>query len=125
MEVEKLFGSAIAELEQMLNSKTVVGEPIKVDGSVVIPLVSVGFGFGAGGGATKATDVNGAGARGMTAGGGGVRPVAVLISDKNGVRVESFSTATSMVTKVADTIGEIARNRDETKRLTQNPQPAE
>ena len=50
MEVEKLFGTAVTELERMLNSKTVVGDPITVEGSTIIPLVSVGFGFGVGGG---------------------------------------------------------------------------
>ncbi len=34
----------------MLNTKTVVGEPITVEGNILIPLISVGFGFGVGAG---------------------------------------------------------------------------
>ena len=49
-DVEKMFKSAIEEIERMLSTKRVVGEPITVDGNTLIPLVSVGFGFGAGGG---------------------------------------------------------------------------
>ena len=48
--VENLFEKAVNEIERMLNTKTVVGEPITVEGNTLIPLISVGFGFGAGGG---------------------------------------------------------------------------
>ena len=49
-DVEKLLKTAMGEIERMLNTKTVVGEPITIEGNTLIPLVSVGFGFGAGGG---------------------------------------------------------------------------
>jgi hypothetical protein len=41
--IEDLFGKAIGEIELMLSSKTVVGDPITVDGNTLIPLISVGF----------------------------------------------------------------------------------
>ena len=47
--VEQLFKKTVDEIEKMLNTKTVVGEPITVNGNTLIPLVSIGFGFGAGG----------------------------------------------------------------------------
>ena len=52
-DIENLFDKAVAEIERMLNTKTVVGEPITVEGNTLIPLVNVGFGFGVG----KITDV--------------------------------------------------------------------
>ena len=85
---DSLFGKAVGEVERMLNTKTVVGEPITVDGNTLIPLVSVGFGFGVGGG--EGTDPKkGAGIGGGTGAGGGVKPVAVVVINKDGVRVES------------------------------------
>ena len=78
-DVEKLLKTAMGEIERMLNTKTVVGEPMTIEGNTLIPLVSVGFGFGAGGGSgsgkMKSGDA-GEGAGGGTAGGGGVKPVA-------------------------------------------------
>lgn len=104
-DIETLFGKAIDEIERMLNTRTVVGEPITVEGNTLIPLVSVGFGFGAGGG--EGTDPKtGPGTAGGTGGGGGVKPVAVIIVNKDGVRVETVKgSAASLVEKIADVVG--------------------
>ncbi len=104
-DIDKLFDKAVAEIERMLNSKTVVGEPITVDGNTLIPLVNVGFGFGVGGG--RGTDPNkGSGQGGGTGGGGGVKPVALVIINADGVRVEPIKSGTaSVLEKVAESIG--------------------
>ncbi|MDH3378732.1 MAG: spore germination protein GerW family protein [Gammaproteobacteria bacterium] len=110
-DVEKLFGTAISEIERMLNTKTVVGDPITVEGNTLIPLVSVGFGFGAGGGEGKDPS-KGAG----TGGGGGVKPVALIIINKDGVRIEPIKGgATSVLEKVAETIGKAAAGKSESR----------
>lgn len=51
--VESLLKTTLAEIERLLSSRTVVGEPMTVEGNTIIPLVAVGFGFGAGGGRGK------------------------------------------------------------------------
>jgi uncharacterized spore protein YtfJ len=104
-EIEKLFDKAVAEIERMLNTKTVVGEPITVEGNTLIPLVNVGFGFGVGGG--RGTEPQkGAGQGGGTGGGGGVKPVALIIINADGVRVEPIKSGTASVfEKIAETIG--------------------
>ncbi len=48
--VENLVKTTLGEIEKVLSSRTVVGEPITIEGTTLIPLISVGFGFGAGGG---------------------------------------------------------------------------
>jgi uncharacterized spore protein YtfJ len=115
-DVEKLFKTAIEEIERMLSTKRVVGEPITVEGNTLIPLVSVGFGFGAGGASgmcpVKADKTEGYG--GGTGGGGGVKPIAVIIINKDGVRLESIKGAAgSLLEKVAETIGNVACKRGE------------
>jgi len=112
-EIEKLFDKAVSEIERMLNTKTVVGEPIKVDGYTLIPLISVGFGFGAGGGhGTDPKQGNGQG--GGTGGGGGVKPVALVIISEEGVRVEPIkSGSASVLEKIAETIGKAATAKSE------------
>lgn len=111
--VEQLFGTAINEIERMLNSKTVVGEPFTVEGNTLIPLISVGFGFGAGGG--EGTEPGkGAGTGGGTGGGGGggVKPVALIIINKDGVRVEPIKGGTaSVLEKIVETAGKAASSK--------------
>jgi uncharacterized spore protein YtfJ len=110
-DIENLFDKAVAEIERMLNTKTVVGEPIKIEGNTLIPLVSVGFGFGVGGG--EGTEPQkGSGHGGGTGGGGGVKPVALIIINQEGVRIEPIkSGTTSILEKVAETVGKVASEK--------------
>ncbi len=90
-DVEKLLRTTADELEKMLSSKTVMGEPITIGETTIVPLRSAGFWFGTGGGGGKGgekTRGEGEGEAAGTGGAGGVKPVAVLIIDKNGVRIE-------------------------------------
>ena len=87
--VQNLVKTTLEELEKVLSTRTVVGEPITVEGATLIPLISIGFGFGAGGGEGRGeTKQRGEGAGGGTGGGAWVRPKAVIIIDKAGVRIE-------------------------------------
>jgi len=107
-DVENLFDKAVTEIERMLNSKTVVGEPLTVEGNTLIPLINVGFGFAGGGG--KGTEPQkGSGEGGGAGAGGGVKPVALVIINEEGVRVESIKSGTaSVLEKVAESIGKAA-----------------
>lgn len=91
-DVEKLVKTTIGEVEKVLGSKTVVGEPITIGDTTIIPLLSIGFGFGGGGGAglgdSKKEGTEGVAAAGGA--GGGVKPIAVIIIDKDGARIESI-----------------------------------
>jgi uncharacterized spore protein YtfJ len=46
---ERLLKNTVEELDRLLSAKNGLVDPIKKDGSTVIPIVSYGFGFGAGG----------------------------------------------------------------------------
>jgi len=109
--IETLFNKAVGEIERMLNTKTVVGEPITVEGNTMIPLISVGFGFGVGAGQGTEKQMS-SGQGGGTGGGGGVKPVALVIINADGVRVEPIkSGAASVLEKVADSIGKAASHK--------------
>lgn len=116
--VESLLKVALAEIERLLSTRTVVGEPITVEGNTIIPLVAVGFGFGAGGGSgkeQKKTSMEGLG--GGSGGGGGIKPVAVIIVNKDGVRLEGVRRgAATMVEKVGEAVGKIMEKRGEKTR---------
>jgi uncharacterized spore protein YtfJ len=106
-DVISLLSSTAKELETILTSKTVVGSPIQVGECTIVPLLSVGFGMGVGAG-SGSDKKNGSGGGSGAACGGGVRPVAVVISDKNGVRVETIlGSAASAAETIAETIGKV------------------
>jgi len=103
--VENLAKTTLGEIEKVLSTKTVVGEPITIEGTTLIPLISVGFGFGAGGAEGKGeAKQKGEGAGGGTGGGAGVRPIAVVIIDKEGVRIEPIKGG---IATAIESIGEI------------------
>ncbi|MGA7677274.1 MAG: spore germination protein GerW family protein [Dehalococcoidia bacterium] len=109
-DVEKLVKTTLGEIEKVLDSKTVVGEPITIEGTTLIPLMSVGFGFAAGGGTGKgetkeATEGGGSG----SGGGAGVRPIAIIVIDKDGVRIEPIKGGmATAIEKLSETIPDIA-----------------
>ena len=92
-DVERLVKTTVGEIEKVLGSKTVVGDPITLEGTTLIPLISMGFGFGAAGGASGKSEVKGneGGGEG-TGGAAGVKPIAVIIIGKDGVRIEPIKT---------------------------------
>ena len=90
-DVETIVRTTMGEIEKLLNARTVVGDPILVDGRTLIPLISVGFGFGAGSGSGKMSAKEAQeGGGGGTGGGAGIRPIAVIVSDADGVRIETI-----------------------------------
>ena len=107
--VENLVKATLGEIEKVLSTRTVVGEPITVEGATMIPLISVGFGFGAGGAEGKGeAKQKGEGAGGGTGGGAWVKPIAVVIIDKEGVRIEPIRGGmASAIQKMGETIPEM------------------
>ena len=105
-EVDSLVKTTLGEIEKVLSTRTVVGEPITIQGATLIPLISVGFGFGAAGGSGKGeAKQKGEGAGGGTAGGAWVKPIAVIIVDKEGVRIEAIKgSIATVIEKISETI---------------------
>jgi uncharacterized spore protein YtfJ len=101
--LEKILKATLGEIENILNTKGVVGDPITVGDHTIIPLSSYGFGFGAGAGEeAKESDRSGQG--GGSGGGGGIKPVAVVVVSPDGVSVEPLKRST---TDIIDKVGDI------------------
>ena len=107
-EVKDLLKSNLEEIEKVLNTKTVVGEPTVIGDTTLIPLISVGFTVGAGGGSGTDTK-GGAGGGGIGTGGhAGIKPVGMVIIDKSGIRVEGIKGGmASAMEKFAETIPQV------------------
>lgn len=75
MMVNDSLDTIMSKLEKILNTKTVVGEPVQIGGVTLIPVVDVTFGFGAGGGEGGTKENTGTGG----GGGGGARVAAKAV----------------------------------------------
>ena len=122
MEVENLVKASVDEIQKVLSSTSVMGEPKTIEGVALVPLFSTGFFFGAGGGGGKAdTPGKGKGEGGGTAGGVGIKPIAVVIIDKSGVRVEAAmkgglaSAVEKIVEKAPELVGQVMDKKREQK----------
>ena len=105
-DVENLVKTTLGEIEKVLSTKTVVGEPLTIDDTTLVPLISAGFGFGAGGGSGKGeAKQKGEGSGGGTGGGAWVKPVAVIIVSKEGVKIEPImGSLAGAIEKLGETI---------------------
>ena len=105
-QVDSLVKITLEEIEKVLSTRTVVGEPTAIQGATLIPLISVGFAFGAAGGSGKGeAKQKGEGAGGGTGGGAWVKPIAIIIVDKEGVRIEPIRGGiATAIEKIGETI---------------------
>ncbi len=94
-EFKTTVDSLLSGLESFLTSKTVVGDPIKMDDTIIIPLVNVSFGVGAG---VFQGDNNGAGGLG-----GKMSPNAVIVIQDGNARMVRIDNQTG-VDKLMDLV---------------------
>ncbi len=122
MDVESLVKTTVDEIQKVLGGTSVMGEPRTTEGVTLIPVVSTGFVFGAAGGTgvadkgEKPSKAEGKG--GGSVGGAGIKPVAVIVIDKSGVRVEGIkggmaTVAEKLVEKAPGFVGQMmAKGKD-------------
>ncbi|MFQ6616527.1 MAG: GerW family sporulation protein [Fidelibacterota bacterium] len=116
MTVSDLVKSALKELERVMQTRTVVGEPIPAGEFTVIPVSKVTFGFGAGGGTGEKKQEGGSG-EGI-GGGWTIDPVAFVVVGKEGAKLfsvkheETFTgRLIDLAPKVADTVKEFLEKK--------------
>ena len=90
-------GSLFRGMDAFISAKTVVGEPIHIGETIILPLVDVSFGMGAGAFAGEKKN-NGGG--GMT---GKMSPSAVLVIQKGNIKLVNVKNQDGL-TKVLDMV---------------------
>ncbi len=105
-DLEKMIQAALSHIEGVLDSKSVIGQPITIGDYTIVPLISIGFGFGVGSGTAKSEEfIRGEGAGGASAGGGGVKPVAVVVIGPHGAKVEPLrGTSSSLLESLSTNV---------------------
>ena len=99
-----VFDSLMTGAQGVLTSKTVVGEPISIGDTIIIPLsdVSIGVGAGAGAGANGAERKDG----GMGGFSAKMSPTAVLVIKNDMTKVVNIKDQTSL-THIMDMVPEV------------------
>ena len=97
---KETVSSLIEGMDQYFTTKTVVGEAIHIDNTIVIPLVDVSFGIGAG---AMAQDKKNNGGGGM---GAKMNPSALLVINDGKVRLVNVKQQDG-ITKVLDMVPDI------------------
>jgi uncharacterized spore protein YtfJ len=116
-EVQNLIKTTLSEIERVLSTKAVVGEPMTVEGNTIIPLVSIGFGFGGGGGIGKSPKEGGEGGGSGAGGGGGIKPIGIIVVNKEGVKIElTKGTMVSFGERIIDLVDRAMERRAEKKK---------
>lgn len=114
------IGVIFDKLENFLKTKTVVGEPIQIGETTIVPFINLTFGLGTGGGTGRDEKGNGG-----VGGGGGtgakIAPTAVLVI--KGDKVELFPIKKSggldkLVEMVPGIIDKISEKKEEKKEKT-------
>ncbi len=79
------LGNVLGNLQGILNTKSVVGEPTKFGDTIIIPIVDISFGLGAG------SSIKNIDNKDQASGGGGgsakVSPVAILVINNGNVQL--------------------------------------
>jgi len=119
MSVTDLIKNTLEEIQDLMLTRTVIGDPITAGDHTVIPVSKITFGFGAGGG--EGTESKQTGSGEGIGGGWSIEPVAFVIIGKDGAKLlmvgnkESvFGKLFDLAPKVMDTVKEMVDNKTET-----------
>lgn len=97
VDAENIFKTAFGEIKRVVTANIVVGNPLQVEGKTIIPVVGVSADFGGGGSGMGKEMGEGEANKGIGLGAGGgagcgftIKPVALIIIDKDEVRIEQL-----------------------------------
>lgn len=108
--ITETIKEALSEVRSMADSQTIIGEPIVVGETTLIPVskVSIGVGIGAGTFAKTASNSAGAGGTGLT-----VSPVAFIVIAKDGTAsMLNIGESSQGNSKISGTVNDIDKALD-------------
>lgn len=122
--VKNLFGASVDKIKEVVDTNTVIGDPITTaDGTTIIPVSKVSYGFASGG-----SDLPSKQAASLFGGGGGaginITPIAFLVVANGDVRVipvssqpDSMDRVISMVPGIVDKVGTLFSHKKDSDRV--------
>lgn len=132
MTTEEMLKETAGQLHEIINAKNVMGDAVDLGNRMIIPVTKFGIGFGAGGGFGDKENASAGGA------GGGIEPVAVIITDKTisgveGIQIVSLKNnnpIAQVITSLSETLVpqviDFIKKKDTTEKPSpQKPEPSE
>ena len=104
--LEGLMGVTLDKIREMVGSNTIIGDPITVEGAMILPVSKVTFGFASGGsdfGAKTTKELFGGG----SGAGVSVTPVAFLVIRDGNVRTIQRADSNSTVDRALNMLPEL------------------
>lgn len=96
-----------ATVQDTARTDVVVGQPLVLGGVTIVPLSRVSVGFGGGGGRAKTPGTEEDNVGGGAGGSAKVRPVAVAVFTKDGVRVHPIPDRKGRLEKLIDSLPDL------------------
>ncbi len=100
MNIAELIKNTLNEIQELMSSKTIVGDPIQAGEHIIIPVSKVTFGFGGGGG--EGSDKKNKGFGQGVGGGWSIEPVAFVVVGKDGAKLMTIGDRESIAGKLMD-----------------------
>ena len=101
--VGELVEKLLKNLESIVESETVIGEPVQAGETTIIPLTKIALGFGAGGGEKDDQKQTASG----TGGGANIEPVAVIVVKGDDVTIKNLKETKANYSKLLDMLPKI------------------
>ncbi len=130
--VKNLFGASVDKIKEVVDTNTVIGDPITTaDGTTVIPVSKVSYGFASGG-----SDLPSKQAASLFGGGGGaginITPIAFLVLKDGDVRIipvssqpDTVDRVVSMVPGIVDKVGTLLGRKKDSDRVEEAKEAVE
>ncbi len=118
MALEDVIKGVSCELERLVNTKTIIGDPMIFGTNTIIPVSKISFGFGTGGGEGKTKGED----EGFGGGGGAgakIEPVAFILISPEGVKLLPVSGKADIghiIDSVPDLIDKMKSMKDKVKK---------
>jgi sporulation protein YtfJ len=103
MVIEELVKTVLSELRKVSKTESVVGEPIQMEETIIVPVSRVSFGFAVGGGEKASKSGKGE----VTGGGATIEPVAFFVVHGEKVDLITVKKEEVGLAKVIDLVPEI------------------
>lgn len=126
--IQGLMGTTLDKIREMVDSDTIIGKPIQIDGITILPISKVTFGFASGG-----SDFGDNPQKELFGGGGGagvtIQPVAFLVVQDGTVRTVQLAdpgnTVDRAITMMPEMMDKVSNMLKKDKPQPQNePEPA-
>ncbi len=106
--IQSLMATSMANIKDMVDVNTIVGDPITTpDGTMIIPVSKVSFGFGSGGSDYPSHNSNQQPFGGGSGAGVSIKPIAFLVVGGGNVKLLQIAENVSAVEKVIEMVPDI------------------